>query len=349
MSVLEVRELSPRGAGGVSVLELRGDGARAMLSGLCDAELKLGALRLVRPRSGGEELDEALAWCESDERCELHVHGSVPLVRALTAELRARGAKDGAAAALEELLAQAPCEMAARIVLDQLEGAWEREFEHWKQLDAPTLARELASLEERSRAARFALEPARVALAGPVNAGKSTLFNLLVGRERVVVSAVPGTTRDAISERAQLGAWPIELVDTAGERDHEVDALEREGQQLGRTLRAGADLVLWLSPADRPVPPPHGTPATWVTLTSRADLAQTGEPRAVSVHAAPQTALRVVEAALRESLALPESAWEPGAPIALDREARERVGRARAAAAAGDRDRALDLLRPAAR
>lgn len=349
MSVLEVRELSPRGAGGVSVLELRGSGARAMLSSLCAEELKLGALRLVRPRSGGEELDEALAWCESDARCELHVHGSVPLVRALIAELHARGARDGAAMALEESLAQAPCEMAARIVLDQLEGAWERAFERWKQLDAAALAQELATVEERSRAARFALEPARVALAGPVNAGKSTLFNLLVGRERVVVSSVPGTTRDTISERVQLGAWPFELVDTAGERDREVDALEREGQQLGRNLRAGADLVLWLSPADRPACPPHPAPATWVTLTSRADLAQTGEPRAISVHAAPQAALRVVEDVLRESLALPRSAWEPGAAIALDRAARERVGRAREAAARGDCDGALGLLRPAAR
>jgi hypothetical protein len=62
MSALEVRELSPRGAGGVSVLELRGAGARAKLSELCAVELQLGALRLVRPRSGAEDLDEALAW-----------------------------------------------------------------------------------------------------------------------------------------------------------------------------------------------------------------------------------------------------------------------------------------------
>ena len=67
-----------------------------------------------------------------------------------------------------------------------------------------------------------------VVLTGPVNSGKSSLFNTLLGRKRSLVNAKPGTTRDWIEERIDLDGFPVNIIDTAGMRDTS-DEIEREG------------------------------------------------------------------------------------------------------------------------
>ena len=138
--------------------------------------------------------------------------------------------------------------------------------------------RGLEQLAERGRVARYALEPARVALAGPVNAGKSTLFNALFGTRRVIVSEVEGTTRDTIFERVRLGPWPVDLCDGPGARPaSEAEELERSGQALLARVQREADLVLWLAPAPDPArSAPRDLDERTVVVTSRADLL-TGE------------------------------------------------------------------------
>ena len=74
-------------------------------------------------------------------------------------------------------------------------------------------------------------------IAGRPNAGKSSLFNALVGRGRAIVTRRPGTTRDLLTERVDIGGVPVTLVDTAGFREA-ADAVELEGV---RRARAGAD------------------------------------------------------------------------------------------------------------
>ncbi|MEH3118449.1 MAG: tRNA uridine-5-carboxymethylaminomethyl(34) synthesis GTPase MnmE [Methylorubrum populi] len=86
-----------------------------------------------------------------------------------------------------------------------------------------------------------------VVLAGAPNAGKSTLLNALSGREAAIVSDVPGTTRDAIEVRCDLGGLPVVLVDTAGLREAQ-DAVEAEGVRRTRGRLQSADLVLHLVP-----------------------------------------------------------------------------------------------------
>jgi len=114
------------------------------------------------------------------------------------------------------------------------------------------IASTLRSWLERFEAGRRARSRARVVLAGPPNAGKSALFNALLGRARALVANVPGTTRDFIEAELEFGAYGATLVDTAGLRDT-VDAIEAAGVALSREQLAGADLVLWLRPADVPV------------------------------------------------------------------------------------------------
>src|SRR3989454_7390779 len=76
------------------------------------------------------------------------------------------------------------------------------------------------------------------------NAGKSSLFNALLGRERAIVTDVPGTTRDAIEAGAVIEGFPFRLVDTAGLRAS-VDRVERLGIEGSRKYLAAADLILF--------------------------------------------------------------------------------------------------------
>ena len=122
----------------------------------------------------------------------------------------------------------------------------ERRFETTAAQLRAELERWLAGFE-RGRRAR---SRARVVLAGPPNAGKSALFNALLGRKRALVSELPGTTRDYVEAGLELGGRELELIDTAGLRESE-DRIELAGVELGREQIAGADLVVWVEGADQ--------------------------------------------------------------------------------------------------
>jgi tRNA modification GTPase len=87
-----------------------------------------------------------------------------------------------------------------------------------------------------------------VAIAGPPNAGKSTLLNRLARREAAIVSPQPGTTRDVIEVHLDLEGYPVTLLDTAGIRQSD-DPVEQEGVRRARQRAAAADLVLWVTDA----------------------------------------------------------------------------------------------------
>jgi len=87
-------------------------------------------------------------------------------------------------------------------------------------------------------------EGALVVIAGPPNAGKSSLFNALLGNERAIVTEIPGTTRDAIEAHAVLEGFPFRLVDTAGLRASD-DTVEKIGIEVSRKYLGAADLVLY--------------------------------------------------------------------------------------------------------
>jgi len=87
-------------------------------------------------------------------------------------------------------------------------------------------------------------EGALLVIAGRPNAGKSSLFNALLGTERAIVTEIPGTTRDAVEAHAVLEGFPFRLVDTAGLRESD-DRVERLGIEVSRKYLAAADLVLF--------------------------------------------------------------------------------------------------------
>jgi tRNA modification GTPase len=101
----------------------------------------------------------------------------------------------------------------------------------------------LVELERSFAYGRVVREGFRLAIVGRPNAGKSSLFNRLVARERAIVTAAPGTTRDTVSERVSMEGIPVELIDTAGLREG-TDEAERMGVARSREAMAEADVVL---------------------------------------------------------------------------------------------------------
>ncbi len=349
MGELRLEELSPRGAGAISVLQLVGPGALQRASGLCARELPLGTFALVRLRVAGEDLDEALVLVHDAQHVELHVHGSPPLVTQLFSALGVSRARRGARTLeqrAEGLLGAAPCEAGARILLDQAQGALCQRLARWAELADDELEREYLALHEDSAIAQRALEPTRVLLAGPVNAGKSTLFNALFGSERVITSEAAGTTRDLIVERVSLAGWPVDLIDTAGERglddSQPKHTVELAGQRLARSARESAELMFWLrAPGDEGAAPQHEG-LTIVELRTKGDLAP-GTAEAISATTQPHAAARFVAQHFCEALRLPERAWTPGLGVLFDATSRAWLEELAGATAVARRAAAAEL------
>jgi tRNA modification GTPase len=115
---------------------------------------------------------------------------------------------------------------------------------------------ELAEWLARPRSEKLG-EGFRVALAGPPNAGKSTLFNALVESEAAITSPIAGTTRDAIERSVAIEGVPFTFIDTAGLRVETADAIEQIGIERARAELARADIVLWLGEEG------EGPPGAW--------------------------------------------------------------------------------------
>lgn len=115
--------------------------------------------------------------------------------------------------------------------------------------DCRILAEELEKWLGRPRA-EVLRDGFRVVIAGPPNAGKSTLFNVLVESEAAIATPIPGTTRDVLTRPIALDGIPFVFSDTAGQRDDSDDPVERIGIERALAASDAADLVLWLGKAD---------------------------------------------------------------------------------------------------
>ena len=110
----------------------------------------------------------------------------------------------------------------------------------------------MAALLEGSAYARAVREGVRVAVVGRPNVGKSSLFNALLGERRAIVTALPGTTRDLVSEAIEVAGVRVVLADTAGLRSGG-DEVESEGVARARQALAESPVVLWVVDAAAPL------------------------------------------------------------------------------------------------
>lgn len=137
-----------------------------------------------------------------------------------------------------------------------------------------SISQKITGLLATAAQGRILREGVRAVIYGPANAGKSSLLNRLLGYERAIVSAQPGTTRDTIEEVINLRGIPIRLHDTAGLRDS-ADEIERAGMARTEKSLAGADLLLQVLDRSEPKPDSfdHTSPErSRIVLLNKSDL-----------------------------------------------------------------------------
>ncbi|MDP2296123.1 MAG: tRNA uridine-5-carboxymethylaminomethyl(34) synthesis GTPase MnmE [Pseudolabrys sp.] len=235
---------APHSETGEDVAELQAHGGRAVIAAILDALAQVEGLRMAE---AGEFTRRGF---ENGKLDLTAVEGLADLVGAETEGQRRqafrqmKGLLGNRAETWRKRLIQALALVEARIDFSD-------EADVPEELIAPalTIARELkeeiaAALADGRRGERLR-EGLVVAIAGPPNAGKSTLLNRIARREAAIVSPHAGTTRDIIEVHLDLGGLPATLLDTAGIRETS-DPVEREGVRRARERAAGADLVLWV-------------------------------------------------------------------------------------------------------
>lgn len=232
---------APRSFTGEDVVELHGHGGGVSLQAILNVVIRHGA----RPATPGEFTRRAFL----NGRIDLaQAEAVLEIVRARTdAGLKAamRQLQGGVSDRIQELRGEmlslsATLEASVDFPEEGIDFPEVGEIE--KRVDL--IAEGLQALIQKAREGRLLREGATVVIAGRPNVGKSSLLNALLGRERAIVSVVPGTTRDTVEEEFQVGGIPVRLIDTAGLRRATGDPLEREGLRRTRAAMEQADLTI---------------------------------------------------------------------------------------------------------
>jgi tRNA modification GTPase len=237
---------APHSYTGDDVVELSAHGSPLVLRAIVAAAIERGA-RMAEP---GEFTLRAFV----NGRIDLpQAEAVADLIDAVT-PLQARAAFDQ----LEGTLTRAISEIDARLfdLIARLEASVDFPDEGFHFIEPSAIVSALDDLRERtsalvadSRRGRLIRDGLTVALVGKPNVGKSRLFNALVGASRAIVTEVPGTTRDLVTETVDLDGLQITLVDTAGLRETR-DVVESEGVARSRQALEIADLVLLVTDED---------------------------------------------------------------------------------------------------
>jgi len=334
----------PRSYTGEDVVEIAAHGSPIVLRAIVDAAIARGA-RLANP---GEFTLRA------------YLHGRVDLVQA---------------EAVADLI-DAVTPLQARMAFDQLDGTLTSRLREMDRalleiiapleasLDFPDEGYHFVAREEAASAIEKALtqlnalladarrgrvirEGLTAAIVGLPNAGKSSLFNRLAGASRAIVTDVPGTTRDLLTERVDIEGVPFTLVDTAGVREGTADAIEAEGISRARMAAERADVLIVVLDRSRPLTTEdealiqRGGKKPAVVVANKSDLpaAWNHVLDALPVSATADEGIPELRAALLEASGVERHA--EGAAIANQRhvalleQAREALSRAAGSAAKG--------------
>lgn len=236
---------APASYTGEDMLEIQGHGSNVSLRSILSAVLDSG-LDNVRMADPGEFTKLAFLNGKMDLS---QAEAVIDIIKAKTdlslgiAESQREGRLSETIREIRETLLDTLAEMAVDIDYpdedyDVGEGAYRDLIEklRWTHSDVDDLLDTVAI-------GRIAREGVRAVIVGKPNAGKSSLMNAILGEGRVIVTDVPGTTRDTVEESASLGGVPIVLVDTAGLRDSD-DKVEQIGIEKTKQAIAGADMVI---------------------------------------------------------------------------------------------------------
>jgi tRNA modification GTPase len=276
---------APASYTGEDVIEISAHGSPVLLNGIVHAAMRAGA-RLAEP---GEFTLRA------------YLHGRMDLIQAEAVQdlvssvtpLQARSAFDQLEGTLTDRIREidsALFDLSAR-----LEASLDFPGEGYHFVRPDRVATELDtvigtidSLLRDAGAGRLVREGAQVVIVGRPNAGKSTLFNALVGAGRAIVTDIPGTTRDLLAEKVDIEGIAITLVDTAGMRQQASDVVEAEGISRARSAAERAHLTLVVLDRSRPLNQDDHTlleatdRSARVVVLSKADLPRAFTDRGLS-------------------------------------------------------------------
>lgn len=231
---------APRSYTGETVVEIHGHGGTYIATAIQAALVAAGA----RPALPGEFTERAT------------LNGKLDLVRAEAIgeliEARTHASHRAAMQALSGVLTRRYAALRSEAIEVEALIAYDIDFpdeDHGpvarERINAAAVAlgAQIRALLATQPAVILGRDGAVVVLAGPPNAGKSSLLNALVGESRVIVSDEPGTTRDAVEVLLDVDPWPIRLVDTAGLRE-DAGTVERLGIEVSERYLKGADVVV---------------------------------------------------------------------------------------------------------
>ncbi len=240
---------APHSYTGEDVVELQCHGGRVVSDALLQRAFALGA-RAAEP---GEftlraYLNDKLDLLQAEAIADLIASGSLQAARAAQRSLD--GEFSAAVATLQAALTTLRVRIEAWLDFPDEELPFDAAPQCAAELAA--LLTELEALTMRARSGRALRDGLSVAIAGPPNAGKSSLLNRLAGYDAAIVTDIPGTTRDPLREQLLLDDLPVTIVDTAGLRDT-ADPIEREGVRRTRVEVTRADRVLWVADAREPL------------------------------------------------------------------------------------------------
>jgi tRNA modification GTPase len=230
---------------GEDVVELQCHGGRFVSDALLAASYAHGA-RAAEP---GEFtlrafLNDKIDLLQAEAIADLVASGSASAARAALRSLE--GEFSAAVAELQQALTTLRVRIEAWLDFPEEELPFDAAPECVEELEA--LVAKLDQLGTRARSGRALRDGLSVAIAGPPNAGKSSLLNKLAGYDAAIVTDLPGTTRDPLREQLTLDGLPVTVVDTAGLRDTD-DPIEREGVRRARLELTRADRLLWVADA----------------------------------------------------------------------------------------------------
>jgi tRNA modification GTPase len=233
---------APASYTGEHVLEIHGHGGALIVDMVLKRLLELGC-RMARPGEFSERafLNGKIDVAQAEAIADLIDAGSTAAARAAMRSLQGE---------FSDRIADLKSDITA--LRTYVEAAIDFPDEEIDFLSGAILQERLAavfsgfeSITAAARQGALLREGLNIAIAGPPNAGKSSLLNRLAGEEVAIVTDVPGTTRDVLRQQVHLDGLPLNLVDTAGLRST-VDVVEAEGVRRARTEIARADRVLYI-------------------------------------------------------------------------------------------------------
>lgn len=245
---------APHSMTGEDVVELQGHGGPVVMDRLLERACELGA-RVARPGEFTERafLNDKIDLAQAEAVADLIDSASKRAARAAMRSL------DGEFSARVNEIDRAVLDL--RVYLEAAIDFAEEEIDFLAESDTverlQTIEMRIQRLIDESQRGEALREGLDVVIAGPPNAGKSSLMNRLLAENRAIVTDMPGTTRDLLKADIEIEGVPIRLTDTAGLRDGG-DRVEAIGVERARTAIAAADLVLAVEDATMVSVDPEG-------------------------------------------------------------------------------------------